>query len=488
MADKQQRATLVERVFQSIEEKGLVAAGEKVLVAVSGGPDSVCLLHALCRLSRRLKITLHVAHLNHQLRGAESEADARYVAQLAQRLNLPATIASRDVKAYQAAAHLSLEEAAREERYLFLAGTARAAGAGKVAVGHTLNDQVETILLHIIRGSGTSGLRGLLPFNTLQISGQSLSVIRPLLEIKREETEEYCSRLRLSPRQDASNLSLSLLRNRVRRELLPLLKGYNPGIFNSLLRLARLAGDDLAFLERESASAWQDLVKRKENTFIIAKKGFLGLPTALQRQLLRRAIEDQLGTLKDIETRHIEEILEALNKPAGRQIALPEGLTFNIGYDRYLLGFNPQELVPFPELQGEFDIEVPGETSIPGWRIEATIVPAAAFAASPDSFTAGFDLAKAGTQLKVRARRRGDWFQPLGLGQDKKVGEFMLDARIPRLWRPRIPLIETPRQIIWVAGWRLDERVKVTPETHQVLCLKMERRSDPSDQHIRPST
>ena len=157
MADKQQRTTLVERVFQSIEEKGLVAAGEKVLVAVSGGPDSVCLLHALCRLSRRLKITLHVAHLNHQLRGAESEADARYVAQLAQRLNLPATIASRDVKAYQAAAHLSLEEAAREERYLFLAGTARTAGAGKVAVGHTLNDQVETILLHIIRGSGTSG-------------------------------------------------------------------------------------------------------------------------------------------------------------------------------------------------------------------------------------------------------------------------------------------------------------------------------------------
>jgi tRNA(Ile)-lysidine synthase len=492
MASKKQNTTLEERVFRFIEENSLIIAGQKVLVAVSGGPDSVCLLHTLYRLQRRLKITLHIAHLNHQLRGPESEADASYVAGLAERLNLPATIEKQDVRAYQTAGRLSLEEAAREVRYLFLARTARAVGADRVAVGHTLNDQVETILLHIIRGTGTRGLRGLLACNSLQFSGHSLTVVRPLLEIKREETEEYCSRHNLAPCLDVSNLSLSLLRNRVRRELLPLLQSYNPAIFDSLLRLARLAGDDLAFLDRETSGAWQAMVGREGNTFIFAKKQFRALAPALQRQLLRRAIEGLLGTLKDIETRHIEEILEALQKPAGRQIALPEGLTFTIEYDRYLMGFNPQEVVPFPELEGEYDIAVPGETEIPGWRIEAKVVPANSFAVLPDSFTAGFDREKAGAVIKVRARRRGDWFQPLGMGRPKKVGEFMLDARIPKLWRARIPLIYTPRQILWVAGWRIDERVKVTPDTRRVLCLRMVRSTEshfaPSDQPIRPST
>ncbi len=474
---------LEQRVLQFIQQNRLIPSPQKVVVAVSGGPDSVCLLHTLYHLQQELKIDLHVAHLNHQLRGDESDADAEYVAGLAGDMKLPATIEKRDVAGYRAQHHLSLEEAAREVRYGFLAEVTRRVGAEIVAVGHTLNDQVETILLHIIRGTGTRGLRGLQPCNVMQFQGLGLTVIRPLLCVKREETEQCCSQLNLKPCQDISNLSHSLLRNRVRRELLPLLQSYNSGIFDSLLRIGRIAQDDLVLLEAESLRHWSEIVRKEENTLIFDKKRFRGIAPALQRHLMRMGIDDLLGTLKDIESRHIEEIMDALVKPPGRRVTLPEGLIFYIDYDRYLLGFSQVELIPFPELEGEFDILIPGKTQLPGWTIEASVLPGekmfeVSAREDADKFAACFDKTKVGAKIKVRARQSGDWFQPLGMSQTKKVGQFMLDSRIPQTWRSRIPIACTPQQIIWIAGYRIDERVKVTQDTSEVLCLKMWRRGD----------
>ncbi|MCK5577050.1 MAG: tRNA lysidine(34) synthetase TilS, partial [Dehalococcoidales bacterium] len=221
-------ATLEQRVSYFVREQRLIPREQKLVVAVSGGPDSVCLLHVLVKLQKELDIKLHVAHLNHQLRGAESEADARYVADLAHRLDIPASIERRDVKAYQAQHRVSLEEAAREVRYTFLAQVAESVGAERAAVGHTIDDHVETILMHLIRGSGTRGLKGLQPLSRWQPSGVSLAVIRPLLWLSREETADYCRSHQLSPCLDASNLSLSSLRNRIRHQLLPQLQSYNP--------------------------------------------------------------------------------------------------------------------------------------------------------------------------------------------------------------------------------------------------------------------
>jgi len=482
MAIKIPSEALEQRVLQFILQNRLVKAGQKVLVAVSGGPDSVCLLQVLLKIQTELHITLHIAHLNHQLRGAESDSDAEYVARLAAKLDLPAAIEKRNVYAYQAEHRLSLEEAAREVRYAFLAQTARQVGADRVTVGHTLNDQVETILLHIIRGTGTRGLRGLQPVQTLQFAGNHLTVIRPLLEVRRQETEDYCSSLHLVPCRDSSNLSPSALRNRVRHNLLPLLQSFNPDICAALLRTGRIAGDDLAFLETAALQVRPEVLHREKDSFIIDKSAFRALAPALQRHLLRNSIHALLGTLKDIETRHIEEILEALELPAGRSISLPEGLIFSIEYNRCMLGFHPQELAPFPELTGNFDLQVPGQTEIPGWRIESAVIPSASFSNAEsgypwnnDSFTAFFDLDKVGVTIKVRARRPGDRFQPLGLDSLKKVGEFMLDAHIPQTWRNRIPVVYNQRQIIWIAGWRIDDRVRVTPETRSMLCLKMVR-------------
>ena len=486
------------RVLHFIQEHHLVSSQQRLVVAVSGGPDSVCLLYILVKLQEELNLKLHVAHLNHQLRGAESEADAQYVSDLSRRLNIPATIEQRDVKAYQVQHRLSLEEAAREVRYTFLAQVAKSIGASQAAVGHTTDDHIETILMHLIRGTGTRGLRGLQPCSYWQSSGNSLTIVRPLLPLSRQETVDFCHHHQLMPRIDASNLLLSPLRNRIRHQLLPLLKNYNPRVAEALLRTARIAADDLAFIDKESARLWDEIAQKQENTITLDKERFLELPSALKRHLLRTAVENLLGNLKDIETRHIEEIMTALTKPAGKRLSLPRGLIFTIEYNKYLIGPDPAALAPLPILRGESQLKIPGETLLTGWRVEATILDPSVVKGKPEGantpsettpplpltkgmelinndFTAYFAFDKTGSKIVVRSRQAGDQFQPLGMSQPKKLGEFMIDAKIPRAWRQRVPIICSPQHILWVVGWRIDDRVKVTDRTKQVLRLEFKR-------------
>ncbi|MCK4863249.1 MAG: tRNA lysidine(34) synthetase TilS [Dehalococcoidales bacterium] len=472
------KLTPEQKVRRFIRQHDLVTGQQKLLVAVSGGPDSVCLLHILWKLQKELEIELYVAHLNHQLRGAESDTDAACVADLAHRLGIPATIESRDVKAYQLQHRLSPEEAAREVRYSFLAQTAAEIGAARVAVGHTADDHVETIIMHLLRGSGTRGLRGLLPVSRWQSGDDSLVILRPLLELTREETTAYCRRHRLAPRTDTSNLSPEPFRNKIRHQLLPQLQGYNPQVAEALLRTARIAADDLAFIDKEVARQWDKVAHAEKGSVVISKKEFSALPSALKRHLLRAAVETLLGNLKDIEAGHIEDIMDALDKPAGKVIGLPDGLNFTIEYDRYVLSPDPVSLCPFPPLGDETELNIPGQTTIPGWNIEATVIPQSEYTEVgniTDDFIAHFNYDKTGNKLTVRHRRPGDRFQPLGMDRPKKLNEFMIDARIPQTWRRRIPIVCSPELILWAVGYRIDERVKVTRNTKQVLRLKFKR-------------
>ena len=338
------------------------------------------------------------------------------------------------------------------------------------------------------------------PSSRWQSSGNSLTIIRPLLPISREETASYCRNHKLTPRLDASNLSLSPLRNRIRHQLLPLLKSYNPQVTEALLRTARIATDDLAFLDKEIARVWDEIASKQESTIILDKARFLELPSALKRHLLRTSIEKLLGNIMDIEIRHIEQIMAALTKPAGKRISLPGGLIFSIDYDKYLLGQDPASLSPFPILEAEIPLKIPGETRLPGWHVEASITHPSAVKGKPEGanapsetttplplikgkgigsinndFTAYFDLDKTGDNLVVRSRQPGDRFQPLGMSQPKKLNEFMIDSKIPSAWRQRIPVVCSPKQILWVVGWRIDDRVKVTDTTKQILCLEFKR-------------
>jgi tRNA(Ile)-lysidine synthase len=462
-----------QKIVDFIREQNLISAGDKLLVAVSGGADSVCLLHLLACHRDDLHIDLHAAHLNHQLRGNESDADATYVSDLARKLSVPATVERRDVASYKKGG--SLEEAAREVRYEFLADVARKVDATKVVTGHTCDDHIETVLLHILRGSGTTGLRGLQSRSEFPYPEKSCrpELIRPLLEINRQETMAYCRQRRLAPRSDSSNESLSFLRNRVRLELLPLLRSYNPGIDRALLRLAGIAADDIFFIEQQASLSWQDLAQEDGDALYMDTSKMLAQPRAVQRQAFRKAIKQLRGSLKDVEADHIEAMLEFLCKPAGKRFHLPDGLTLSTEYGRLIMTKTPAAVCPLPPIKRPASINIPGETDLPGWRVRADVVEKSV--SNDNGLTVSFDLDKVGKKLVVRRRRPGDRFQPLGMSQTKKLQDFMVDAKIPRLWRDRVPLVSSAKQILWVVGWRMDDRVKVTEKTKKVLRLQFER-------------
>ncbi len=460
----------------------MVSKGECLLLAVSGGADSTCLLHVMLSLKEELGIKLHVAHLDHQLRGEESDADAAYVVRLSDSLDIPCTVSKADVRGYQKKHRLSLEEAAREVRYDFLSETAAAVGADIIAIGHTLDDQVETIMLHIIRGSGIAGLVGLNAKSERLLNGYQLNIIRPLLEISREETQQYCLEHNLMARVDSSNQSLSMLRNRIRLKLLPELKKYNPGFVESLLRNSAIAADEIAFLDSEAEKVWDLAVKEQDDIIILDKERFGALPDALKRHLLRVAIKRLLGTLKDIEERHIGEITGVLGKQAGKYINLPYGLIFAVEYGRYLLGSDIKALCPFPEIFGESEVNIPGVTVISGWFIETSIAEKMVAGDSDNEFTAFVDFDKTGGSLIVRSRLEGDRFQPLGFDTPKRLNRFMIDLKIPQSWRERVPLVcchgqglPAHGQIAWVAGYRIDDRYRVTDKTKRILKIEFKR-------------
>ena len=493
------RVELEARVIDFVQRHSLISPDEIVVIGVSGGADSVCLLHILAKWQKELGIKIHVAHLNHQLRGVESEADAKYVSNLAASLDTPITIDRQDVAAYRAEKKCSIEEAAREIRYGFLAKVARKVGANRIAIGHTRDDQVETILMHILRGTGITGLCGLAPCSPMAYDRQgvlatsqkrsNLLVIRPLLDITREETMRYCQEHQLEPRIDSSNLSLSFYRNRLRLQLLPLLRQYNPSVEQALLRLADIAKEDNAFIEQQASELW-DGVARQENTAIHFNKGqTANLPIALQRQLLRAAVARLAGDIRDIEANHIEAVRSLLNKPVGKRISLPHGLICYGEYDELVIASTLEQSqlppsCPFPPLQGEFPLKVPGDTVLSGWEVRASVVSdKAAFLSlrevlNPGEGTcqskllAAFDLHKIGPVLFVRHRQPGDRFQPLGMNVPKKLHEFMVDAKIPLSCRGHVPIVCSPQQIIWVVGWRIDDRVKVTKATKEILLLE----------------
>jgi len=474
---------LVQRVLDFIRREGLIldavddtaAAGGKrvVVVAVSGGPDSVCLLHVLNMIKKPLGVRLHVAHLNHMLRGADSNEDARYVERLACSLRIASTVESRDVQLYRKEHKLSLEEAARQVRYDFFAHVAASIGAECVALGHTEDDQVETVLMHLVRGAGLAGLRGMLPVSDMRLDDRgSLRVIRPLLEITRKETENYCLAHNLKPRSDVTNDSLDYTRNRFRHELMPILRRSNSNIGATIRRVTRSAADEMSFMEAEVDRVWNTAVSVNPVSIALNTSAVLALHPALQRCLLRRVMHEALGNLADVESVHIEKMMESLRKPAGKRISLLRGLKFYVSYDICLLTKDNVGVCPLPEIKGVHRLKAPGMTLLQGWRVKADLV---SDRKQEDGFSAYIDLDACGTQLTVRRRQDGDRFQPLGMTGRKKLQDFMVDAKIPGIWRDRVPLVCSGGSIIWVVGWRISDSVKITDSTRRILHISFER-------------
>jgi tRNA(Ile)-lysidine synthase len=512
---------LVQRVRDTINENGLFSPGDKVVGGVSGGPDSLALLHLLRRLREELQINLHVAHLNHRLRGPESDADAEFVARLAHEWNLPATIESRDVRALARERHLGLEEAAREARYAFLAEVAAGVGAGVIAVAHQADDQVESVLMHLIRGAGLAGLAGMglqvkirnskfeignskaeeeqpssgeAGFRTsdfqfrisnfdFPISNPELRIVRPLLDVTRAEIEAYCHEQGLTARVDASNLDTTLFRNRLRHEVIPYLERLNPGLRRVLLHTARALADDYAIVRREVRKALAKVAREEEGVVVFARQAWRELPPALRRGTLRAAVEQLRGDLRDVDWVHIENAHRiVLEKGVGTAATLPHGLLLVVGYDEFVVGdaTRVRAWVPradWPLLNREpLELPVQGVVALPDseWLVETELthdreVPA-------DRWTARLDFDRCSGERVLRCRRPGDRFQPSGLeGHTRLVAKFLIDAKVPRAVRDRLPLLAADERVLWVCGLRVDERARVRPETRQVWQVRFRK-------------
>ncbi len=492
---------LLEQVKKTIQRYQMVGIGDALVVGVSGGPDSLCLLHLLLRLRDECDLTLHIAHLNHCLRGAEADSDAAFVAQLAQEWALPATVESIDVATLAEERGLAVEEAARQARYAFLARTARQVGAQRVAVGHNADDQVETILMHWLRGAGLAGLRGMQPVSKVQemrlgeedrAVGQNrvdLLLIRPLLETPRSAIEAYCATHKLRPRFDRSNLDTTYYRNRLRHELLPFLETFNPRIREVILRSASILTADYAYLREQASQAWaQVTVSECPEAIAFDLHAWRALALSLQRSTLREAIHRLRRSLRNINWVHVENALGILQAgTTGMTATLPRGLEARLGYDK-LFVCNVGHVEPPPDLpfmaDTELPLPVPGQTPLPGsdWSISAQVLERQALdeqaLRQADPWQAYLDLRVTGEELRLRTRRTGDRFRPQGLGgKSTTVHSFMINAKIPYAWRDRIPLLVSPSHVLWIAGWRIDEGAKVTNRTRQVLALAFEKQS-----------
>ena len=431
--------------------------GKAITAAVSGGPDSLAMVHALHRTAALTRIRLTVVHLDHGIREEDSKSDAAFVKNFCNRIGIPCEVGSVDIPRIAKSRKLSIEDAARRERHKFLASTSSKFGSSAVALGHTSDDQVETVLMHVMRGSGLNGLKGMELISTRIMEGTTLNLFRPLLSISRIAVESYCAKARLTPRIDSTNLSAEFTRNSVRLELLPLMERYNPAVRQALIRLSRSASRDLVFLEQATSKAWKASCKVSNGVITINTDSLLALPEALAYRVLKRAAVTIMGTTNNLLMEHVESMMRLSRRPAGRSLDLPSGATVVTGYGELVISESGSNSIPLPALPLKTLLAVPGITEIPGWKIETS------FEESPNTYpetrktlggSAWLNIG-ATNSLLVRCRKPGDYFHPSGMQDRKKLQDFMVDSKIPRAWRDRIPLLETERGVAWVVGWRI---------------------------------
>jgi len=459
---------LLQRVRQTIRDYRMLEQGHTVLVAVSGGADSMALLHMLWRLRERCGLQLCVAHLNHQMRPDAAE-DARFVEAAARRLGLRCIGATRDVPTYQRRHKLSPEDAARRLRYAFLRATAAQLGAERIAVGHTADDQAETVLFRLLRGSGLRGLGG--------IPAVRGPIVRPLIHVSRADVMGYVRAHRLRFREDPSNQQRHYARNRIRLDLLPALQQcYNPRLVQALCRTAQLLADDEAALH--TAARQHFLAARlptSPGAVAMRVAGLTVLPVALQRRLFREALAEMTGDLRGVTATHTEALLALLRPGAGnRRVTLPQGVVVERRYDAVLIHRQAPRAVVYVDAA----LPVPGECRVEalGVVITSDLLPRHAAAGPfPGGDVTWLDADSVGPDVRVRTRRAGDRLQPLGSAYAKKLKAFLIDAKVPRALRDRLPLVVTGRGIAWVAGVRPAEWAKVTPATRAVLRLQVIR-------------
>jgi tRNA(Ile)-lysidine synthase len=455
--------------FRAAAAGGLIVPGDRIVAALSGGPDSVALVALLLRLRDEMPLEIRLAHFNHRLR-EEAVGDERFVRDLARRWVLPLETGSADVRACAAAKKLNLEEAGRALRYAFLRRAASAAGATKIATGHTMTDQAETVLMRLMRGAGLSGLAGIAPV----VPGEPCPIVRPLLGIAGPDLRAWIEAAGLPFREDASNRDRRFLRNRIRAELLPELeRRYEPRIVAHLARLAAIAREEDELLGGFVRELADELIVRKGREIFLDMRTLPLLLPALARRVAREFLRQVLGDLRDVS---YEDTASLCALGEGKELVLRKGVVLRREAGRLGRKGRVRAARPFRALwdgRGALAVPAAGLSLVGERRGAAGTVRRPA---GGDAEGAVLDAAKLDFPLLVRSRRPGDLYRPLGAPGRKKLKEILRAKGVPVAARDRLPVVVSRGEIAWVPGLPVAERFKVGPATKTVFAIRVGRR------------
>ncbi len=458
---------IVATVRDTIERYRLISQRDTVLVAVSGGPDSVCMLHVLLGLREELGFDVKVAHLDHQFRGEASRRDAEFVSELAERFDVPCFCHEENVPRFLMSNAMSSQDAARVLRYQFLVKTSKLEYCQRIATGHNADDQAETVLMRVLRGAGPDGLAGIPP-------KREGIIIRPLLKCWRSEIEAYLAEHDLPFRVDESNLESKYLRNEVRNELLPHLTRYNPQIAKSLVGLSGIMVDVASHFERLTDEVLPEVLKSaRVGQFVLDLPTLTGYDEALQRSVFRRAFESLRPDLAPLASHHVDRLLDVVRRgKVGASVELPDRARVRIEHGCIVFSHGDGP----PKAHAE-SIEVPGVVAFSdaGLIVTTELLPRSELGFCPTEMNedlAFFDWNAIEPPLMVRSRREGDRMQPFGMDGSQSLKDLFVNSKIAFSFRPSVPLLCDNNGVLWAVGIRRSARAPVTDDTEMVLAVK----------------
>jgi tRNA(Ile)-lysidine synthase len=472
---------MLKTLNQELSSYGLLDRDETVVVGVSGGPDSMALLHLLLDLNEHLdwQLELHAAHFDHQLRGEEAERDAAFVQAAADSLSLPCTIEERDVAALATVEKMGVEEVSRRERYNFLERVCLRIGCKTIAVGHHADDNAETILHRVLRGTGLRGLAGIPRVRVLN-PDTGTRVIRPLLRFSKQSLHRYLTDAGIAFREDRTNASNEPMRNRIRNLILPQIESQvNPQVRDALVRLGEQAEWVREFLAETTQRTFETLIISRTDQFLILNADPLSRKSRLvQSEIMRLAYRSFGLGEQDLSFTHMVAALELIADPtSGKQLQLPGGMTIEKRYNQLMFSLPTDE--PRETIASEIAVHLPGRTLLPVRRLE---IDCSFLDVGPndiqrlrrttDRMEEHLDLDAVHPPLVVRTRRSGDRFFPLGAPGSKKLSDFLIDAKVDPKTRARVAVLCDQLGPVWVIGHRLDDRVKITALTKRVLHIR----------------
>lgn len=447
----------------------MINEGDNIIVALSGGPDSVCLLNVLNELKEELKISLYSAHVNHCLRGEEANLDAEYARELSEALSIPFFIKKVNIHKICEDTGMSCESAGRKVRYDFFDEVAKCTGANKIAIAHNYNDQAETILMRIMRGAGLEGLVGIKAV-------RDNKYIRPIIDINRKDIEAYCEARNLKPRIDETNLENIYSRNKVRLELIPYIeKNFNSDIISTLNRTSAVIKVENDFLQKVSLENYKKYCDNNGKTVII-KRDMFKEHEAIVNRVLRLALKQVVGDLNNFESVHISEIANIQRLSTGKKVILPRAVVAENVYGDICMHI-VDENSNF-NIEGEYNLSINDKTYIEeiDSYVEITMVNKKDSKKSSNKYEKYLAIdGREHSNIIFRHIKEGDTFVPLGMKGSKKLNRFFIDNKIPRDERNNKLLLCIDDEIAWIFGDRISEKFKITEESNKILRIKIRR-------------